>query len=620
MPSKTNLQEIAKLVRHSILTSTTAAESGHPTSSLSAVELMVGLLFSGIFRADLTNPHDPHNDRLIFSKGHAAPLLYSLYAAAGKVGAQEMRTLRKLGSRLQGHPMPDFPYAEAPTGSLGQGLSIGLGMALAAQMDGLRYRTFVLLGDGEMAEGSVWEAIGLAGHNRVPGLIAIVDVNRLGQSGQTMVGWHPEIFAKRIRSFGWKKFVVDGHDFSEILKIYHAALAVKNRPVAILAKTVKGKGVSFLEDKPGWHGKALSKQQLALALKELGRVRKVRGEVALSSKGGRNPSTKGLHHFPHGHQARPPLPFYDPAQPVAVRKALGNALVRLAPAFPHLVVLDGEVKNSTYTELFQAQHPRLFVESFIAEQNMAGIANGLAARGRLPVAATFAAFFTRAFDQLRMAAYAGTHQVFIGTHAGVHIGQDGPSQMGLEDIALFRALANSIVLYPSDAYAAERLLECALQGHDLVYLRATRGETPILYSPSTTFHIGGSHTLRRSPKDRATIVGAGITLHEALKAADILQRQRVRVRVLDCYSIKPVDAAALRKAARETDHLIVVEDHRPEGGLADAVRSALGPWAGRVTSLAVRTTPRSGTPEQLFKQQKIDAASIVRAVEKNVAK
>lgn len=599
------LAALVRQVRHSILRSTTAAGSGHPTSSLSAVELLTTLFFGGFFRADLRRPQTITNDRFILSKGHAAPLLYSIYAAAGVVSRRELLTLRKFGSRLEGHPMPRFPYAEVPTGSLGQGLSAGVGMALHARLHRLAFHTFVLLGDSEMSEGSVWEAIQLAGFQRLDSLIGILDVNRLGQAGQTMLGHHLQSYAQRIAAFGWNPLVIDGHHIGEIQRAYAAALKSKNRPTMIIAKTFKGKGVSFLEDKNGWHGKPLSKEQLAKALAELGPVgRTVPGVVRVPRK------RKAIVLKP----AKTRSFSYRLGENVAPRFALGQGLLRLARVFPNMVVLDGEVKNSTHTDLFAKKYPKRFVQTYIAEQNMVGVAAGLAARGSLPVAATFAAFFNRAADQLRMNGYAGTHQVYVGTHVGVSIGADGPSQMGLNDIALFRSVHGSTVLYPSDAVASEGLLELALRGPGVVYLRATRNALPVLYDAKTKFKIGGSVVVRKSRRDRVTLVAAGITLHEALKAADTLARHRIAVRVIDLYSIKPLDLPTLRAAAQDTGRLIVVEDHGHSGGMAEAIQSALGGLAGTVTSLAVEKLPRSGTPEELLRHQAIDAAAIVETV------
>ncbi len=601
------LEPVARSIRRDILTSTAKAGSGHPSSCLSAVELMVALLFDGHFRADVRRPSYHNNDRLVFSKGHAAPLLYALYAAAGAITHSELMRLRTRTSMLEGHPMPKFPYTETPTGSLGQGLSVGVGMALSARMDRLPFRAYVLLGDSEMAEGSIWEAIQFAGHERLDNLTAILDVNRLGQRGPTMVGHNCALYARRVESFGWKTIVVDGHDLRAISAAYRTAHATKGKPTMIIAKTIKGKGVPFIENRNGWHGKPLLGRDLVKALKALGPSDITAKASTTKPRVLKAPSLKNK-----------PVPAisYNKNGSVSTRQAVGNALARLAPKHPKLIVLDGEVENSTYTELFHAKHPKRFIETYIAEQNMAGIANGLASRGKLPAAATFAAFLTRAHDQLRMAQYAGTHQVFIGTHAGVSIGQDGASQMGLEDIAMFRSLEGSTVLYPADAVSAEKLTERALTARGIVYLRAGRNPVPILYPASTPFTIGGSFTHRSSNDDKATIVAAGVTLNEALKTADELSKRHINVRVIDCYGVKPIDAVTLKKAARQTKHLIVVEDHRPEGGLADAVRSALGPLAGSVTSLAVSGIPHSATPVQLLRAHKIDATAIISTVKK----
>jgi len=600
-----NLQALAKSIRLNLIRMTTTAGSGHLSSSLSAVELITGLMFGGVFRADLKRPGYANNDRIIFSKGHAAPLLYALYATAGRVSAKELLTLRKFGSRLEGHPMPRWPYAEVPTGSLGQGLSVALGEALAAKMDKLTYRAYCLLGDSEMSEGSIWEAIQLAGFRQIDNLVAILDLNGLGQSGPTMLGHQAGVYADRLRAFGWHTINVDGHNLDQVIKAYQQVMKIKNRPVMIIAKTVKGKGVKIIEGQSGWHGKVLTKEQAAQAIKELGPVDvKIRGQVL--------PPLKKQPTWPKKKLVKQMK--YKLGQLMSVREALGRGLTRLGPGWPQLVVLDGEVQNSTYTELFAKKFPGRFIESYIAEQNMTGMATGLAARGKIPATATFAAFLTRAYDQLRMASYVNLPQILIGTHVGVQVGHDGVSQMGLQDIAMFRTLEKSVVLYPADAVAAEKLLEKSLHSDGVVYLRATRGELPVIYSLTARFVIGGSNVLRKNKDDKATIVAAGVTLHEALKAADILAKKKINIRVIDLYSIKPIDAATLKQAARDTKHLIVVEDHYPEGGIAEAVRSVLGKDAGVVTSLAVRKTPRSGKPDELLAYEGIDAEAIVARV------
>jgi len=600
-----DIEQLARLARLNILRMTTRAGSGHPTSSLSSVELLATLFFGGFFRAKPKQPSYENNDRFILSKGHAAPLLYALYAVAGIIPEKELWTLRKKKGRLQGHPMPDFPYAELPTGSLGQGLSAGIGLALNARFENLTYHTFVLLGDSEMAEGSVWEAIQLAGHEKLDNLIAIVDVNALGQSGPTMWGGNLQTYVNQVKDFGWQTLVVDGHNPKAIAKAYAAAMKEHRRPVMIIAKTVKGKGVSFIEGKWGWHGKVLSKKELARAEKELGVVNhKVRGHFVI-------PDALPITHIK---AQKVQEPHYAQHALVAPRKAFGAGILRLAKAYPHMVVLDSEVRNSTFTEDFADERRGRFYQTYIAEQNMVGIATGLASRGLLPVLSTFAAFFTRAHDQIRMAQYTGTHQVYVGTHPGVAIGPDGASQMGLEDIGMFRALEKSIVLYPADAYATERLLQSALDAKGLVYIRATRGELPVLYNAKTVFSIGKSRTLLTSKKDRITLVAAGVTLHEALVAARTLATKHIAVRVIDLYSIKPIDAVTLRRAAKETGALLVVEDHRPEGGMAEAVRTALGTDAGAVHSLAVTGIPHSGSSEELLCAHGIDQKAIIKKV------
>ncbi|MFA6588593.1 MAG: transketolase [Patescibacteria group bacterium] len=601
------LQKLAQLIRYFILISTTRAGSGHPSSSLSATDLMTGLMFGGFFKADLRNPKNPNNDRLIFSKGHAAPLLYALYAAAGKLTEKQLLTLRKFNSPLEGHPSPGFAFTEAPTGSLGQGLSIGVGLALNAKLDKLSYKTFVLLGDSEMAEGQIWEAIQLAVYYKLDNLVGILDVNRLGQRGQTMYGHNLNAHQKRIASFGWKTILVDGHDFKQITKAFIEAKKTTGKPVMIIAKTLKGKGISFLENKNGWHGKTLKLEQLKTALAELGTIdKKIRGVVSkpISKKVkiSRIKSTKPVN--------------YTKGEIAATREAYGNALVRLSPKFPNLIALDAEVSNSTYSEFLQKAYPKKFLEMFIAEQNMVDVGLGLALRGKLPFISTFAAFLTRVFDQIRMSQYSNAHLVFCGSHAGVSIGEDGASQMGLEDIAMFRTLQNATVLYPSDAVATEKLVEQAAKAKGIVYIRTTRAKTPVLYKNTESFPIGGSKILKQSNKDVATIITAGITLHEALKAYSELQKQKINIRIIDLYSIKPIDVKTLRNAAKQTKNLIVVEDHVPEGGIGEAVKSAISGIDTKLIHLAVRKIPHSGKPEQLLDYEKISAKMIIRAVKK----
>jgi transketolase len=637
---KNNLEKLAKLVRYYSLVSTTEAGSGHPSSSMSATDLMTVLMFDGFFKADLENPQNPNNDRLIFSKGHASPLFYSLYAAAGKVSETELLSLRKFGSRFEGHPTMEFKYTEVPTGSLGQGLSVGVGMALNAKADKLNYNTFVLLGDSEVAEGSIWEAMDSAAHYKLNNLVAILDCNRLGQRGETMFGHNTEVYEAKARSFGWETIVIDGHNLEEIEQAFAWATSLNSKseipnskqnpnskfqipnsekPRMIIAKTFKGKGVSFMEDKDGWHGKALSKDELAKALEEIGEVDK--GLVGVTEMPKIVTSDKLQ-------VTSSPVKFteYTTDKKVATRKAYGNALANLADGNKNIVALDAETSNSTYSDAMKKNHSDRFFEMYIAEQNMVGTALGFSKRGKIPFVSTFAAFFSRAFDQVRMSQYANSNIKFVGSHAGVSIGEDGASQMALEDLAMFRTMLNGVVLYPSDAVSTEKLVLLASEHVGNVYIRTTRMEANILYSNQQSvdskqlvvhdFKIGGSCTLKSSDKDVATVIGAGVTLHEALKAYDALQKEGINIRVIDLYSIKPLDVETLKKAAQETKNIIVVEDHYIEGGIGEAVAAALSVDSRQNTvyRLAVCKMPRSGKPEELLAYEEIDSAAIIKKV------
>ena len=604
------LEKLARLMRYYILTATTNAGSGHPTSSLSATELMCGLLFGGIFRYDAERPEHPNNDRLIFSKGHASPLYYAMWAAAGKLSEDDLKTYRKFGSPLEGHPTVSFRYVDAATGSLGQGLSIGVGLALNAKyLDKLNYRTYVLLGDSEMAEGSQWEAMQIAAHYKLNNLVGIIDVNRLGQRGETMYGHDLSAYEKRISAFGWETILIDGHFYPAVLDAYQKALNATDRPVMIIAKTIKGKGVSFVEDKNGWHGVALSKQDCERAVKDLGAVDKsIRGRML--EPDAMKPEEVG---------PRAPAPIYYPSgESVATRDAYGIALKRLYPQFPQIVGVDGEVSNSTRTEIFKEAYPNRFFEMYIAEQNMAGVALGLQCRKKIPFASSFAAFLTRAFDQIRMSQYSDANIKFIGSHAGTSIGEDGPSQMGLEDIAMFRTIHNGVVLYPSDAVSTEKIVEQAALYKGIAYIRTTRMKTPILYDTDEQFTIGGSKILKKSAKDATTVIAAGVTLHEALKAYDALKKEGILIRVIDLYSIKPIDEKTLQQAAKETSCIITVEDHYPEGGIGEAVRSGLGTVSVPLFSLAVRKKPKSGKPQELLDFEEISKDAIIKKVKENL--
>jgi transketolase len=601
---------LAQQLRVDSIRATTAAGSGHPTSSMSAADLMSVLMLSYL-HYDFNAPKNPNNDHLIFSKGHASPLLYSMYKAAGAIEDEELLTLRKFGSRLEGHPTPVLPWVDVATGSLGQGLPIAVGVATAGKyLDKLPYHVWTLLGDSESAEGSIYEAFHIAAHYKLNNLTAIIDVNRLGQRGETELGWNTEAYVERGQAFGWNAFAIDGHNYDEINSAYERAAQSTDRPTLIVAKTKKGKGVSFLEDKPGWHGKALNKEQEEQALKELNPA--VRSMVF--------PVQKPAAGEPASEAAKKPveLPRYEINDSVATRKAYGDALQALGAANPDVVAMDGEVSNSTYAEEFAKAYPDRYFEQYIAEQQLVATAVGMSVRGKIPFASTFAAFFSRAYDFIRMAAISRANIRLVGSHAGVSIGEDGPSQMALEDLSMFRAIFGSTVLYPSDANQAAQLVAQMADHSGIVYMRTTREKTPILYSPDEKFSIGGSRVVHQSDKDQATIVAAGITLHESLKAYDQLASENIHVRIIDAYSVKPIDDETLMAAAQEAGgKIITVEDHWPEGGLGEAVLEAFAQADAplpQVVKLAVESMPGSGTPAQLLEEAGISAHDIVQAV------
>ncbi|HWQ21439.1 MAG TPA: transketolase [Clostridia bacterium] len=601
------LTKIAARVRYDILHMSTQAGSGHPTTSLSAADLMTGLFFGGTFHFDLDEPQNPCNDRVIFSKGHASPLFYALYAAAGVLSQEDLLTYRKMGSPLEGHPTPRFAYAEAATGSLGQGLGIGVGIAMNGRfVDKLPYNTYVLMGDSEVAEGSVWEAAELASHYGLDNLVGILDVNRLGQRGETMLGWGLDTYEARFAAFGWHTIVLeDGHDMDAVQAAYGEIDHACGRPTVLIAMTIKGKGVSFLENKDGWHGKTLKGEEFDRAVLEL-------GPIDLNTLGTIEKPVRATPAM----WAPVRVDQSSDSRVVSPREAYGRALVDIAPTHADMVVLDAEVSNSTFAATFRNTYPERFFEMYIAEQNMVSAALGFSTRGRIPFVSTFAAFFSRAFDQIRMAQYAmdRANIKFVGSHVGVAIGPDGPSQMGLEDMAMFRTLVDSVVLYPADDTSTAALVRQMADHHGICYMRTTRQEMPRLYETGEEFPIGGSKTLRHADDDHVTLVSAGITLHEALKAADTLAAEGIHARVIDLYSVKPLDLTTLHRATAETSAIITVEDHYAEGGIGEAVASALSDAATPVFSLAVRKLPMSGKPEELLAYEGIDAAAIVRRV------
>ncbi|MFF9127811.1 transketolase [Streptomyces sp. NPDC014889] len=599
------LVELGQQLRVDSVRAAAAAGSGHPTSSMSAADIMAVLLANHL-RYDFDHPEHPGNDRFVLSKGHASPLLYSAYKAAGAIDDEELLTFRKLGSRLEGHPTPQrLPWVETATGSLGQGLPIGVGIALSGKrLDHADYRVWVLCGDSELAEGSIWEAAEHAGYEHLDNLTVILDVNRLGQRGPTRHGHDLDAYARRFRAFDWHTIEIEGHDVDAVDRALGEAISTKGQPTAIIARTLKGKGVKDAEDREGLHGKPL--KDADEAIEELGGVRDIHVSVHEPR------SARSLHAVGDGNLE---LPRWDKGAEVATRDAYGQALAALGTARGDVVALDGEVGDSTRAEFFAKEHPERYFECYIAEQQMVAAAVGMARRGWVPYASTFAAFLTRAHDFVRMAAVSGSGINLNGSHAGTAIGQDGPSQMGLEDLAMMRAVHGSTVLYPCDANQTAELVARMADLDGVRYLRTSRGAGPVLYGPEEEFPVGGSKVLRSSAQDRLTVVAAGVTLHEALAAADTLGRDGIAVRVIDLYSVKPVDQETLRKAAEDTGCLLTVEDHHPEGGLGDAVLDAFtdGRPVPRLVRLAVREMPGSASPAEQLHAMGIDAESIAAA-------
>jgi transketolase len=594
-------RELGQQLRVDSVRCAAAAKSGHPTSGMSAADLMAVLLATYL-RYDFDNPKDPANDRLVFSKGHASTLLYAMYRAAGVISDEELLTYRQFDSMLEGHPTPRIPWVDVATGSLGQGLPYGVGMALAGKnLDKTPMRTWVLLGDSEMAEGSQWEAFEHAAFYGLDNLVAILDVNRLGQRGETMHGWDLDSYADRARAFGWHAIEIDGHDFEEIDRAYDEALAV-DKPAIVVARTLKGKGVKAVENQPGWHGKPLDNPEEAI--EELGGLRNIRVEVARPEVGGRAAEIK---------RGTPALPTYEVGEEVATRKAYGEALAALGKARGDVVGLDGEVSNSTFAEIFRDAVPERYFEMYIAEQQMVAAAVGIQVTGWRPFASTFAAFLSRAYDFIRMSAISRANYCLAGSHAGVSIGEDGPSQMGLEDISALRAIHGSTVLHPCDANQTARLVAKMADCEGISYIRTLRPATPVIYDAGEDFEIGGSRTLRDG--EDVAIVAAGITVHEALSAAETLAQDGIEARVIDLYSIKPLDEETIRSL---TMPIVTVEDHFPEGGLGEAVLAALAESEERprVVQLAVREMPHSGKPAELLAAAGIDAEHIAEAAQR----
>jgi transketolase len=603
------LEKIAKRLRIHSLKMTTKAGSGHPTTCLSMAEIASCLFFDEM-KYNIEDPHDWANDEHVLSKGHAAPILWAAYAEAGIIPENSLMNLRKISSPLEGHPTPRMKWVKAATGSLGQGLSVGVGLAAAMKLGRSRRRVYVIMGDGECAEGAVWEAANTASMLKLKNLCAVVDVNRFGQSGTTMHEHDLKAYERKFKAFGWDALRIDGNSISAVLQAFQKAKK-SDKPFVILARTKKGKGISFIEDKNGWHGKPLSQDELQKALNELGAMPDIDAKrFVRRPKKTEGPELKNRSNFKKNSYSKD----------TATRRAYGNALLNLANINSAVVAIDGDVKNSTYADDFFEAYPKRSFQNYIAEQNMVGMGIGMAAKGYIPFIATFAAFISRAHDQIRMAAYSLTNMKLVGSHVGVSIGADGPSQMGLEDIALFRPIPGCVVLYPSDAYSTESCVEVMVKYKGLVYLRTTRPGTPLLYDKNEKFPIGGSKVLKRSRKDEASIIAAGITVHEALKAYKALKNENISVRIIDAYSVQPLDKENISRQVKQTEgKAVVVEDHFERGGLGDAVAMAL---AGRasIEHLAVKELPRSGKPGELMEKYGIDSGHIVAAVKRLVRK
>ena len=603
------IRELGQQLRVDSIRSSTAAGSGHPTSSMSAADLMADLITRHLVY-DWNDPGAPTNDHLIFSKGHASPLVYSIFKAVGVISDDELLTFRKFGSRLQGHPTPVLPWIDVATGSLGQGLPIAVGVALAGRkLDRLPYHVWTLTGDSELAEGSIWEGLDKAGFYGLSNFTAIFDINRLGQRGPTEYEWQTDVYRDRVQAFGCRAIVIDGHDLEQIDEALQQAREATAKPTVVIARTIKGKGFSEIENKENWHGKALPADMAERAIQELGGIRHLRVDGLKPEPG--QPAIKDAH-------VDVTLPTYKKGEKVATRKAYGDTLKALG-ARPTVVALDGEVSNSTFAEEFAKAYPDRYFEMFIAEQQMVATAVGMSARHYVPFASTFAAFFTRAYDFIRMAAISQANIRLSGSHAGVEIGEDGPSQMALEDLAMMRAVHGSTVLYPSDATSTAQLVAAMADQHGISYIRTTRGAYPVLYDDGTKFPIGGSKLVRSDPGDRVVLIGAGVTLHNCLAAAEQLEGEGIKTRVIDLYSVKPVDKVTLQEAAALTrGRLVVVEDHYPEGGLGAAVMEALAADMDppRIVHLAVRGLPGSGKPAELMDKAEISARHIVAAAKR----
>ncbi|XP_069842188.1 transketolase-like protein 1 [Dendropsophus ebraccatus] len=610
------LRDGANRLRIHSIRATCASNSGHPTSCCSAAEIL-SVLFFNTMKYDAADPGNCNNDRFVLSKGHAAPILYAAWAEAGYIKESELLNLRKIDSDLEGHPTPKLPFVDVATGSLGQGLGASCGMAYTGKyFDKASYRVYCLLGDGESSEGAVWEAMAFASHYKLDNLVAIFDVNRLGQSEAAPLQHQTDIYRKRCEAFGWNTYIVDGHDVEELCCALWQAANVKDKPTAIIAKTYKGKGITGVENQDNWHGKPMPKDKVESIISE------IQGQIQTNKTLTPAAPVRDAPEVSIADIKMPTPPSYKVGDKIATRKAYGLALAKLGHANSRVVALDGDTKNSTFSEIFKNEHPDRFIECFIAEQNMVSVAMGCATRNRtVAFASTFAAFLSRAYDHIRMGAISQSNVNLCGSHCGVSIGEDGPSQMALEDIAMFRAIPSCTIFYPSDGVSTEYAVTLAANTPGICFIRTSRPDTAIIYSPEEKFEIGQAKIVRQSDADRVTVIGAGVTLHEALAAADELAKQGINIRVIDPFTIKPLDAATIISSGRATGgHIITVEDHYKEGGIGDAVAAAVAGEPGFIVqSLAVKGVPRSGKPTELLETFGISAKSIVEAVKSTFA-
>lgn len=611
------LQDTANRLRIHSIRATCASNSGHPTSCCSAAEIMA-VLFFHTMRYKQTDPEHPDNDRFVLSKGHAAPILYAVWVEAGWICESDLLNLRKIRCDLEGHPTPRLSFVDVATGSLGQGLGAACGMAYTGKyFDKASYRVFCLMGDGEASEGSIWEALAFASHYNLDNLVAIFDVNRLGQSGTAPLGHCTDIYEKRCQAFGWNTYSVNGHDVEALCQAFWRATQVKNKPTALIAKTFKGRGIPNIEDAENWHGKPMPKESAD------GIVKLIESQIQTSKRLTPKPPVEDSPLISISNIEMTSAPAYKLGDKVATREACGLALAKLGHTHKRVIVLDGDTKNSTFSEIFRKEHPERFIECFIAEQNMVSVALGCAARGRtVAFVSTFAAFLTRAFDQIRMGAISRANINFIGSHCGVSTGEDGPSQMALEDLAMFRSVPTCMVFYPSDAIATEHAVYLAASTKGMCFIRTSRPKTAVIYTSQDSFAVGQAKVIRQSAEDKVTVVGAGVTLHEALLAADKLSQQGIFIRVIDPFTIKPLDAATIIHSAKATGgHIITVEDHYREGGIGEAVCAAISREPDIVVrQLAVTEVPRSGKPSELLDMFGVSARHIMAAVRDAVTK